>query len=274
MYRIKDIEHKLQVYMERKKVALVLGGGAALGFAHIGVIKALESYNIPIDIIVGTSMGALVGAAYAAGVSTDEMKKYASKFKTLNFIDVNFNRSGLFSGKGVMKVINKVLPDENIENLPKTFACVACDLITEKEVVFKIGNVREAVRASLSIPGVFVPQYKEDKILVDGGIINNLPDDVALEMGADIIISVDVMKKYHLKSKPKNVFETLLFSINAQTKEVQKLKSCNSDILMQPDTSHLSQVKFGEAVVKKAITIGMSEVKKHIADIEKLLKNH
>ena len=106
--------------MERKKVALVLGGGSALGFAHIGVIKVLEQNNIPIDMVIGTSMGALVGAAYSVGLNTDEMQDFAEKFKTLNFFDVNFNRSGLFSGKGVMRVINKFLPDDNIENLQKT----------------------------------------------------------------------------------------------------------------------------------------------------------
>lgn len=260
--------------MERKKVALVLGGGAALGFAHIGVLKVLENNHIPVDMVIGTSMGALVGAAYCSGVSIADMNKYASKFKTLNFFDVNFNRSGLFSGKGVMKVINKFLPDENIESLNKTFACVACDLVTEKEYVFKTGNIRDAVRASLSIPGIFVPMCIEDKILVDGGILNNLPEDVAMEMGADVIISVDVLSKYHLRSKPKNVFETLMYSINAQTKEVQKLKSFNSDILLQPDTSHLSQMRFGEQIVKKAISVGITEARKHILQIKELLKNH
>lgn len=274
MYKIKDVEHKLQVYMDRKKVALVLGGGAALGFAHIGVLKVLENNRIPIDIVVGTSMGALVGAAYCSGVSIEEMQKYASKFKTLNFFDVNFNRSGIFSGKGVMKVVNKFLPDENIESLNKTFACVSCDLVTEKQYVFKTGNIRDAVRASLSIPGIFVPMYIDDKILVDGGILNNLPEDIAMEIGADIIISVDVLSKYHLRNKPKNVFETLLYSINAQTKEVQKLKSCNSDLLMQPNTSHLSQMRFGEATVKKAIAVGMTEARKFIPQIKALLKNH
>ena len=209
--------------MGRKKVALVLSGGAALGFAHIGVIKVLEKYNIPVDIVVGTSMGALIGAAYSAGYSADEMKKVASKFKTIDLFDFNFfNNSGLFSGKGVMKTINRFLPDINIENLEKYYACVACDLLTEKEVVFKSGNLKDAVRASLSIPGFFVPVYMEDKVLVDGGVLNNLPEDVAMEMGADVIISVDVLNKYFLKKKPKGAIDILLYSMNVLTKEVQK----------------------------------------------------
>ena len=259
--------------MERKKVALVLSGGAALGFAHIGVIKVLEANRIPIDMVVGTSMGALVGAAYCSGLSTEDMQKFASKFKTLDFFDVNFNRSGIFSGKGVMRVLNRFLPDEKIENLEKTFACVACDLITEKEVVFKTGSLRDAVRASLSIPGIFVPLYLEDKVLVDGGVLNNLPEDVAMAMNADVIISVDVLSKYHLKSKPKNVIETVLYSMNAQTKEVQKLKSTHSDILIKPNTSELSQMRFGEESVEKAIRVGIEETEKYITQIKRLIKN-
>lgn len=259
--------------MERKKVAIVLSGGAALGFAHIGVLKVLKQNKIPIDIVVGTSMGALIGAVYSAGIDLEEMHKFATKFRALDFFDVNFNKSGIFSGKGVMRAINKILPDEKIEHLNKEYACVACDLLTEKEVVFKSGNLRDAVRASLSIPGIFVPFYLEDKVLVDGGVLNNLPEDVAMEMGADIIISVDVLSRYKLKSKPKNVIESIMYSMNAQNKEVQKLKSCHSDILIKPDTSTLSQMKYGKSSVNKAISIGVKEAKKYIEDIKKLIKN-
>lgn len=259
--------------MSRKKVAVVLSGGSALGFAHIGVLKVLEENDIPVDIIVGTSMGALVGAVYCCGVSLDEMQKFASKFKTTDFFDWNFNKSGLFSGKGVMRAINKMLPDTNIESLNKTFACVSCDLISEKEVVFRTGNLRDAVRASLSIPGVFVPKYLEDQVLVDGGVINNLPEDVAMKMGADVIISVDVLSKYHLKSKPKNMIETILYSLNVQTKEVQKFKSCHSDVLIQPDTSDLAQMRFGKDGVSKAVQKGIEETEKYIKEIKKLIKN-
>ena len=273
MFKIYNIEQIVGVEMERKTVALVLSGGAALGFCHIGVIKALEKHKIPIDIIVGTSMGALVGAAYSVGLSTSEMQKFASKFKAIDFFDVNFNKSGIFSGKGVMRVLNKFLPDENIENLKKNFACVACDLISEKEVVFKVGSLRDAIRASLSIPGIFVPLYLEDKVLVDGGVLNNLPEDVAMEMGADVIISVDVLSKYHLKSKPKNVIDTLMYAMNTQTKEVQKLKSTYSDIVLKPDTSGLSQMKFGQKSVEKAIRLGVSVTEKNITQIKSLIKN-
>lgn len=257
--------------MKKKKIALVLSGGSALGFAHIGVISTLEKYNIPIDIIVGTSMGALVGASYASGLTIDEMTKFACDFKKINFVDVNFNASGLFSGKGVMKKICKFLPDENIENLDKQFACVACDLISEKEHIFTSGSIRDAIRATLSIPGFFVPYAIDDKVYVDGGIVNNMPDDIAKKMGADIIISVDVLKKCKLKSKPKNAISTLITSINVLTKVSQTHRKSCSDIVIEPDISSLTQLSFGKNNVLKAIEIGENETEKYIPDILNLL---
>lgn len=258
--------------MNRKKVALVLSGGGALGFAHIGVIKVLEKYNIPIDIVVGTSMGGLVGAAYSAGISIKDMTEFASRFKTINFFDFNFNTAGLFSGKGVMSVINKFLPDVSIEDMSKSFACVACDIIEEKEIVMASGSVRDAVRATISMPGIFVPFKLDDKILVDGGVLNNLPEDVAMTMGADIIISCDVMKHCRVKSYPKNAISSLIYAVNCSTKELQKLKSCHSDVLIEPDVTGLSQLHFSATSTKKAIKAGEKACSSHINEIVELLK--
>lgn len=255
-----------------KKIALVLSGGGALGCAHIGVIKTLEKYNIPIDIIVGTSMGGVVGASYAVGLSTEEMTKFACKFRTMDFFDLNFDSSGLFSGKGVMRVINKFLPDERIENLSRVFACVSTDLYSESEVVFKTGSVRDAVRATLSIPGIFIPFQKDDKLLVDGGILNNLPEDVAMELGADIIISCDVLSNYKVTRVPKTALETLIYSINLATKEMQKFKALHSDISIKPDLSGLNQLNFSKKKTMLAISRGEAEAEKHIKEIIELIK--
>lgn len=255
----------------KKKIALVLSGGGALGFSHIGVIKVLQKYNIPIDIVVGTSMGSLVGASYCAGLSVKEMIDFACKFRTIDLFDFNFDNSGLFSGKGVMKEINKFLPDVNIENLDKTFACVATDLLSEKEVVFKIGSIREAVRASISIPGIFVPVKKEDMLLVDGGLLNNMPEDIAMEMGADIIISVDVLNKFKMNKKPKNIIETLMYSLAVSTKEIQEIKTHHSNIILTPDMKDLSQLSFTKEKTMIAIRRGEKETEAHIEEIIKLI---
>jgi len=257
--------------MPRKKVALVLSGGGALGCAHIGVIKALEKFNIPVDIVVGTSMGGVVGAAYSAGLSVDEMINFACKFKAINFLDMNFDNSGLFSGKGVMKTINKFIPDTKIELLPKTFACVSADLLTDKEVVFKTGSLRDAVRATISIPGVFVPFKKDDMLLIDGGVINNLPEDVAMGLGADIIISCDVISNCRLTKKPKNAVVSLFYSIFTSTKEIQKLKSHHSDILIQPDMSGITPFSYGKKGATLAVKRGEKETLKYIEEIGNLI---
>lgn len=258
--------------MKTKKVALVLSGGSALGFAHIGVIKALEKHNIPINIIVGTSMGGLVGAAYAEGLTIKQMTDFATKFKNTHFFDVNFDWSGLFSGKGMMKTINKILPDKNIEDLNKTYACVACDLLTEKEIIFTKGSIRDAVRATISIPGFFVPLYKDNMVLVDGGIKNNLPDDVARKLGADIVISCDVLEYCKLTKKPRNILDTLIYSINCSTKEIQRLRSNKSDIIIRPNLTGLTQMGYNKTNVLKAIREGEKETEKYIDEILELLK--
>jgi len=256
----------------RKKVALVLSGGSALGFSHIGVIKTLEKYGVPIDMIVGTSMGALVGACYCAGMKTSDMEKFAQEFKKTDLMDLNFDKKGLFSGKGVMKRINNYIPDINIEALDREYACVACDLAEEKEIVFKTGSLRDAVRASMSIPGVFVPLSIDDKSLIDGGVINNLPEDVAVEMGADVIISVDCLTKCKLHRKPKNAGEILFYAINVCIKEIQKLKSYHADVLLQPNTKDLTLMGFGKTNTIKCIREGVIETEKNIQKILSLIK--
>lgn len=259
--------------MKRKKVALVLGGGVSLGYAHIGVLRVLEKYNIPIDMIVGTSMGALIGGAYTAGMTVAEIEEAARKFKLIHFLDVNFDIRGIFSGKGVMKKINKYLPDINIEDMPKPFACVATDLVTEKQVTLKLGSLREAVRASMSIPGIFVPVVKDDMVLIDGGILNNLPEDVAVEMGADIIISCDVLTKCRTGRSPKNMVTSLVSAFNLSTKEIQKFKSLHYDVLIQPDTSKCTQIDFTQKGAERLIHQGEVEAEKHIEEILKLIEN-
>lgn len=256
----------------KKKVALVLSGGAALGYAHIGVIKQLEKNNIPIDMVVGTSMGGLVGASYCSGLSTEQMIDVASKFKTINFIDLNFNRSGLFSGQGIMRKVNKFIPNINIEDMKIPFACVGCDINNEKEVVYDKGSVLTAVRATISMPGVMVPVKDGRNYIIDGGIMNNLPEDVAKNMGADIIISVDVIENYKLKGAPPNVFEALFHSINLLTKEVQKHKPRYYDVLIAPNLTDCKQMAFSQKTLIKCVRLGEEETKKHIKEIKNLLK--
>ena len=180
------------------KFGLALGSGSARGLAHVGVIQVLEAYNIPIDIITGTSIGSVVGSLYAAGASIDQLEEAALSIKkstTLFLIDPALPRSGLISGKKIEEMLNDLaLKDKTFDDLKIPFAAVATDVESGAEVILNQGKVIDAVRASISIPGIFTPVKYQDYYLVDGGVVDPVPVDVAEKMGADIIIAVSLAK--------------------------------------------------------------------------------
>jgi NTE family protein len=176
-------------------IGLALSGGAAKGLAHIGVIKALEEAGIQVDFIAGSSMGALVGAAYAAGVSIDTLEKIAveSDWKTVSKLFVpGLSPSGFIDGVKVKEFLSTLYGDKKIEDLPIPFCATAADIATGRLYIINKGSLLEAVRASISIPIVFTPVKYKDVYLVDGGLVDPLPIDVVKEMGADYIIAVHV----------------------------------------------------------------------------------
>ncbi len=182
---------------KKKKVALALGSGSARGWAHIGVIKALRELGIEMDFIAGTSMGALVGSVHAAG-KLDSFAKFVVGLnwrQLLHFADVSFSRSGLIDGKRIADFIREEAGDIDIEDLGIPFRAVTTDLLTGKEVVISSGNLIQAVRASISIPGIFTPVRTGKHVLVDGALVNPLPVSVARDMGVDFVIAVDVNHK-------------------------------------------------------------------------------
>ncbi len=176
------------------KVGLALGGGAARGWAHIGVIKALEEADIPIHCVAGTSIGALVGAIYCSGRLTD-LERIADQLhirQLLYFIDVVFPRSGLIDGKKIVDFVRELAGSQLIGEISVPFCAVATDLATGKEVRIKEGDMIDAVRASISIPGIFTPLLDRNMVLVDGGLVNPVPVDAAVELGADFVVAVDL----------------------------------------------------------------------------------
>lgn len=178
----------------RPKIGLALGSGSARGLAHIGVIRAVEEAGIEIDCIAGTSMGALIGAVYAAG-KLDELEAVFATFdwkKTLSFFDVVLPKSGLLDGAKVGELVRGLVHAKSIEALNMPFQAVATDIANGTEVVIGSGDVIEAVRASISVPGIFTPVRSGDRILVDGGLVNPVPVSAARAMGADIVIAVDL----------------------------------------------------------------------------------
>lgn len=175
-----------------RKVALALGGGAARGFAHIGVIKMLESQGIVPDIIVGTSAGAVVGALYAGGFDAFAMQKIAQQLDEKIFADWTLGGRGLLKGEALQDFINQHLQRRPLEKLNKPFAAVATDLNSGERVVFRTGDTGMAVRASAAVPGVFQPAEFNGRSYVDGGLSSPVPVQSAREMGADFVIAVDI----------------------------------------------------------------------------------
>ena len=180
------------------KFGLALGSGSARGLAHVGVIQALKAYNIPIDMISGTSIGAVIGSLYATGASIKQLEEAAlsmKKSKTLSLLDPTIPHSGLISGNRAEEILNNIaLKDKYFDDLKIPFAAIATDIESGAEVILTQGKVIDAVRASFSIPGIFTPVKYQDYYLVDGGVVDPVPVDVAEKMGADIIIAVSLAK--------------------------------------------------------------------------------
>ncbi len=179
---------------KKKKIGLALGSGSARGWAHIGVIEALLSSGYEIEYVAGTSMGALVGAVFAAG-KLDRLKEIVLQLdwrQILGFVDITLPRSGLIDGKKVSSFIRKYVHIEDISSLPVKFSAVSTNINTGHEVVICEGDVIEAVRASISVPGIFTPVVKDNAVLVDGGLVNPVPVNVVRDMGAEFVIAVNL----------------------------------------------------------------------------------
>jgi len=180
----------------KPRIALVLGGGAARGFAHVGVIRALEQEKIPIDMVVGTSVGGLIGAIYASDLSSFDLEWTAFQLEKDDLFDFGVMNAvtgmGFAKGDKLEAWVKSHIKTTNIENMKIPFAAVATDLNWGYKVVLDSGSVARAIRASAAIPGVFQPVQHQGKILVDGGVVDNIPISVAKAKGADIVIAVDI----------------------------------------------------------------------------------
>jgi NTE family protein len=177
-----------------KKVGIALGSGSARGWSHIGVIRSLQEAGIPVDIACGTSIGALVAGSLAAGF-LDPLDRWVRRLNwsyIIGFMDVMIPRSGLIEGERITNYFRENLSDSKIEELPIPFAAVATDLKTGKEIWIRDGSLIDAVRASISLPGVFTPCCRNGKWLVDGGLVNPVPVSLCRAMGADIVIAVNL----------------------------------------------------------------------------------
>lgn len=250
----------------RKKVGLALGGGAARGLAHIGVLTVLQEAQIPIDSIAGTSMGALIGAAYCAGIEIPELLQRA---KTLSWWDVGsptWPRHGWLSFDKMEELIIDLIGDVDIRDLAIPFAAVATDIETGERIILTEGPVAKIVRASCSVPGIIAPIEHEGRLLCDGGISDNLPDFAARMLGADYVIGVDVFA-------PE--FRTFLGPAGALLAAVETLVQhagggdLDADCLIVPDLVGESYIRLSK--YKELIAAGEQATMKKLPEIRAAL---
>ncbi|MCH8014537.1 MAG: patatin-like phospholipase family protein [Candidatus Dadabacteria bacterium] len=263
------------------KLGLALGGGGAKGFAHLGVLEVLTEAGIEFDVVAGTSIGALIGAVYVSG-NLDKLKRYAIN---IGITDIPFllgptwPKGGLFSGSYVDKLIDEFVQLENIEDLKKPFAAVCVDLNNAEVVTFTKGNLKRAIRASTSIPGIFKPVIFEDKLLVDGGVLESVPVQAVHNLGADFVVAVDLLSDLSMshgskQRKTPSILEVVQrSSIITQRKITEyKFKENPPDIVIRPPLSEVKVMDFHNG--KSIMEIGRVAAQKVIPELlERINKN-
>jgi len=262
---------------DRPKIALVLGGGGARGLAHIGVLKVFEEEKVPVDIVVGTSVGALVGALYSAGVPIQKIERIGEDVqwdKITNLKNITLLRlilsEELLSTKKMEQYLARNIGNKRFDELDKTFACVATDINTGEMIVLKEGDVAFAARASATIPGVFAPAEFRHRYLVDGGLSSNIPTDVAKLLGADIIIAVAVNADIS-KSNISTVLRTLIQSIYIQGSILEKEELKTADIVIKPHVGEVSVIDLNRS--EQCIDAGVAAARKSMPEIKNYIIN-
>ncbi len=258
------------------RIGLALGGGAARGFAHIGVIKALESQGIVPDIIVGTSAGSVVGAMYAAGNNGFTLQKMALEMDEATISDWSLplfaKSSGVLKGDALQAYVNRMVGNVPIERLKKPFGAVATDLATGQPILFQRGNTGAAVRASSAVPAVFQPVKINDRQYVDGGLVSPVPVRFAREMGADLVIAVNISQAVEGQSSSGTI-DILMQTVSIMGQSINQFELKQADIVIRPDLPNMKSSDFtsrNHAILagEKAAMALMPELKHKIRQLQ------
>ncbi len=262
--------------MKKKKFVLVLGGGASKGFAHIGILRVLESKGVVPDLIVGTSMGALVGGLYASGKSIDQLEKLALNFNylgTFSLMNMLFKDNILNIGR-VKRILKRELGEMTFEETKMKFVAVATELDTGTEKHFDSGLLVDGITASISVPGFFPRVKIGNHYYVDGGLLNNLPEDVARKIMPDaVIVSVDPIGEYvkQIDRSKNKTMQTLINSLVIMTQAIVNSKPKNADLRILVTQPHVCQIDFNKQTAIKSIKRGERVAKKYLPQIKELL---
>jgi len=269
--------------LRKRKIGLALSSGAARGWAHVGVLSVLEEEGIPIDMIAGTSAGAVIGALYAQGKDTDQLKKLAVKIgrmKMAFLADLTLPKTGLIEGRRIKAWLKSNIGDVEFKDLRIPFACVATDIMTGEEVVCRDGSVIEAVRASISIPVVFTLTKCNARYLVDGALVNPVPVGVLEDMGADFIIAVNVVpnmvdrvrgvNKTPIEDfREPNIFSIIMRTIHIAGYQAVEASLEGADVVINPK---VGRIGFGDiSRAQECIMKGETAARASIPEIKRRL---
>jgi NTE family protein len=266
------------------KVGVALGGGGARGLAHIGVLKAFEEGDVPIGALAGTSVGALIGSLYSAGITTAQLERMSQEIGWSSL--TNYSRLSLFrlflteeglSTKNMEIYLRDKIGNTRFDQLKIPFACVATDLQTGERIVFREGEVAFAARASATFPGMFKPVEFRHRFLVDGGLVSNIPTDLLVRMGADIIVAVDVTADI-ARAQPKSVLNVLTQAIYIQSERMAQDELTRAQVIIRPKLGDIGAMDLtrSDECIEAGIVAGRAavpDIKRYILDkrFDKLL---
>lgn len=254
----------------RLGVALVLGGGGCRGYGHIGVIRGLEKHGLKPDLVVGSSVGSLVGAFYAAGVPADEIERYGMRLKPNTFRDWIFPKLGVFGGKRIRGFVEKRLGARRIESLPMRFAAVATDLRSGELVLLERGDLGLAVQASASAPGLLEPVKLDGRLLVDGSLASPVPVDAARKLGAEAVVAVDVSFP-PLEAELQDPYDALYQGFSILTRRLALDERKRADLLIEPLLPKHNQMS--PATIKALAAAGENAVQLSLPKLRTLFQS-
>ncbi|HXL23648.1 MAG TPA: patatin-like phospholipase family protein [Candidatus Dormibacteraeota bacterium] len=253
----------------RPGIGLALGGGFARGFAHLGVLRVLEQNEIPVTQIAGSSVGSILGAAYASGAPLDRIVECCRSLRLRDIARWRVSRLGLASNQRLVGLIERVFESRDFADLRIPMAVVATDLSTGEPVVFTDGNLVDAIRASCAFPGLFEPVEIGTRCLADGGLVAPVPTRAARDLGAAIVVAVSVGMQDGHRGAPKNIFQVVSRAVSAAQKHQTELWERDADLVLRPDVQSLAWDDFARA--DEAIEAGAAAAQRALPRIEKLI---
>jgi len=255
---------------KRPLVGLALGGGMARGCAHIGVLRELEKHDIPIDLIAGTSVGSLIGGAYAAGLSPDQIEKMALTISWNDLGRVTISKLGFYNSERTEEYVRKHFPVTEFEKARLPFGAVATDIQTGKMVIFTEGSLPLAIRASCAMPIFYTPVVVNGRMMVDGGLVGHIPASVARLMGADLVIAIDVNSQHLPIPPPTHLFTVMSQALSVMGRTAVQYLYADADIVIRPQIEQVRPDDLSKAA--EMIAAGEEAVRRVIDKIRRSLE--